>query len=321
METTQQTIFAGVDVAKDELEACVMPGEHRITVARNGEGVAKLLDFFKQHGVEGVIVESTGGYDRIVTAACLEAELQTCLINPSRAKHFGIALGLLAKNDRIDARTLALFGDRIRPRAMEKTSEKQQELHDLVTRRRQLVAMQTAEKNRRKQDPAKAAAKSIDTILAALAKQIDKLDAEIARRIEADDSWRDADDLLQSMPGVGKATSAALIAELPELGKLNRQAIASLVGLAPFDHDSGKMKGQRSIWGGRKTVRTALYMAALTAIRCNPTLKAFAERLKNAGKKFKVIVTAVMRKLLVTLNTMLKNNTPWNDSLATEIPQ
>jgi transposase len=321
METTQQTIFAGVDVAKDELEVCVMPGEHRITVARDGEGVAKLLDFFKQHGVEGVIVESTGGYDRIVTAACLEAELRTSLINPRQAKHFGIALGLLAKNDRIDARTLALFGDRIRPREMEKTPEKQQELHDLVTRRRQLVAMQAAEKIRRKQDTTKIAAKSIDAILAALAKQVDKLDTEIARRIEADDSWRITDSLLQSVPGVGEATSAALIAELPELGKLNRQQVASLVGLAPYDHDSGKMKGQRSIWGGRKTVRTALYMAALSALRCNPALRAFAERLKRAGKKFKVIITAVMRKLLVTLNTMLKNNAPWENSLASEISQ
>jgi len=321
MDTTQQTIFAGVDVAKDELEVCVLPGEHRITVARDGEGVAKLLDFFKQHGVECVIVESTGGYDRIVTAACLEAKLRTSLINPRQAKHFGIALGLLAKNDRIDARTLALFGDRIRPRTMEKTPEKQRELHDLVTRRRQLVAMQAAEKTRREQAATKLAKKSIAASLAFLEKQIAALDAEIARRIEADDSWRNTDGLLQSVPGVGEATSAALIAELPELGKLNRQAIASLVGLAPFDHDSGKMKGQRSIWGGRKTVRTALYMAALSAIRWNPKLRAFAERLKRAGKKFKVIITAVMRKLLVTLNTMLKNNTPWQDSLATEISQ
>lgn len=321
MDTTQQTIFAGVDVAKDELEACVMPGEHRITVARDGDGVAKLLEFFKQHSVEGVIVESTGGYDRIVTAACLEAKLQTCLINPRQAKHFGIALGRPAKNDRIDAQKLALYGDRIRPRAMEQTPEKQQELHDLVTRRRQLVAMQAAEKTRREHAATKPSKKSIAASLTFLEKQIAALDAEIARRIEADDSWRNTDGLLQSVPGVGKATSAALIAELPELGKLNRQQVASLVGLAPFDHDSGKMKGQRSIWGGRKTVRTALYMAALAALRCNPALRAFAQRLKRAGKKFKVIITAVMRKLLVTLNTMLKNNTPWQDKLASEISQ
>jgi transposase len=319
MDETQQTIYAGVDVAKEELVVCVLPGGQRITVDRDDQGLTKLLRFFQQHGVECVIVEATGGYEAAVTAACLEANLQTCLVNPRQVRDFARGMGRLAKNDRLDAEILALFGQCVRPPALEKTSEKQQQLNDLVTRRRQLVTMKTAETNRRQQATTKLAIRSLDASLAFLRKQIAKLDAEIARLIEADDSWRNSNDILRSMPGVGPTTSAALIAELPELGKLNRQQIASLVGLAPFDHDSGKMKGKRSIWGGRKSVRTALYMAALAAKRFNPKLKAFAERLKRAGKKNKVILTAVMRKLLVICNTMLKNNTHWQPNLASEI--
>jgi len=319
MESTQQTICAGVDVAKEELEACVMPGEHRITVARNDKGIASFLKFCQKHGVQCVIVESTGGYDRAVTAACHAANLPVSLVNPKRVTDFGRGLGWLHKNDRIDAKKLALYGQLAKPRCLEKLPENQQELNDLVTRRRQLIDMRTAETNRSKQTDSKRARESIGKVIAMFDEQVEQLDAEIARLIEDDDSWRNADSILKSVPGVGKATSAALIAELPELGKLNRQEIASLVGLAPFDHDSGKMKGQRSIWGGRKSVRTGLYMAALTSMRCNPILKVFAARLKRSGKKTKVVLTAVMRKLLVICNTMIKNNTHWQPNLASEI--
>jgi transposase len=317
--TAQPSILAGVDVAKEELEACVMPGEYRIKVKRDEQGIAEMLKFFRQQGVQHVIVESTGGYDRIVTAACLDAGLQVSLVNPRQPRDYAKSHGRLAKNDRIDAKMLALFGLHIRPRLYEQPAEKQQQLGDLVTRRRQLVAMKTAELNRREQATAKLAKKSIAASLTFLEKQIDALDAEIAKLINADDEWRKLDGILQSVPGIGETTSATLIAELPELGNLNRKEIASLVGLAPFDHDSGKMKGQRTIWGGRKSVRTILYMAALAAMRHNPTLKAFAERLKRSGKKFKVIITAVMRKLLVICNTIVKNNTQWNPELAPQI--
>jgi transposase len=317
--TAQPSILAGVDVAKEELEACVMPGEHRMKVKRDDQGIAKMLEFFRQHGVQCVIVESTGGYDRIVTAACLDAGLQASLVNPRQPRDYAKSHGRLAKNDRIDAKMLALFGLHIRPRLFEKPSEKQQQLGDLVTRRRQLIVMRTAELNRRDQATAKLAKKSIAASLTFLEKQIDTLDAEIAKLINADDEWRELDGILQSVPGVGETTSATLIAELPELGTLNRKEIASLVGVAPYDHDSGTMKGKRTIWGGRKSVRTVLYMAAMAAKRFNPALNAFAERLKRAGKKPKVIITAVMRKLLVICNTIVKNNTPWNPELAPKI--
>jgi transposase len=319
MDTTQQASFAGVDVAKDELEVCVMPGEHRLTVARDGQGLAKLVEFLKPLGVQSVIVEATGGYERQVVAACLDNDLRPCLVNPRQVRDFARGMGWLAKTDRLDAKALALFGEHARPRAVEKTPEKHRELNELVTRRRQVLLVQTAETNRLEKTTSKLARASIKAVLAVLAKQLDKLDEEIARLIQSDDSWRDVDRILQSVPGVGKATSAALIAELPELGALNRQAIASLAGLAPFSHDSGRMHGQRSIWGGRKTVRCALYMATVCGIRCNPIIKDFYTRLKQAGKKSKVALTACMRKLLVILNTMLKAKTTWNPALASQI--
>jgi transposase len=319
MDTTQQSVFAGVDVAKDELEVCVMPGEHRLTVARDDKGIDKLLEFFKGLGVQCVIVEATGGYEQTVAAACVNAGLQTCVVNPRQVRDFARGMGWLAKTDRLDAKVLALFGQVAKPRPIEKASEKSRELDELVTRRRQLLVVQTAEKNRLEKTTSKLACKSIDAVLVTIRKQVAKLDAEIARLIQSDDSWRDTDRILKTVPGVGPATSAALIAELPELGQLNRQAIASLVGLAPFSHDSGRMKGQRSIWGGRKTVRCALYMAVLSATRFNPAIKTFYFRLKQSGKKTKVAFTACMRKLLVILNTMLKSKTTWNQNLATQI--
>ena len=319
MDTTQQSVFAGVDVAKDELEACVMPSQQRLTVARDDKGIAKLLEFFKKAGVQCVIVEATGGYERRITGACLEAGLQTCLVNPRQVRDFARGMGWLAKTDRLDAQVLALFGHHAQPRPLVKSTGKQQELDQLVTRRRQLTNVQTAESNRREQTTSKLALKSIDALLATIRKQIAKVDAEIARLIEADDSWRNTDRILQSVPGVGQITSAALIASVPELGKLNRQAVASLVGLAPFNHDSGRKHGTRSIWGGRKTVRCALYMATLTATRFNTHIRAFYQRLKKAGKKTKVAITACMRKLLVILNTMLKTNTTWNAEIAAQI--
>jgi transposase len=227
-------------------------------------------------------------------------------------RDFAKALGRLAKTDKIDAETLALFAQCVQPRPTQKTPEKQQELDALVTRRRQLVSLRSMEKMRRPQAVHKTACRSIDKLLKVLDGQIAALDKAIARLIEADDDWRAKRDLIESVPGVGPTTSATLVAELPELGRLNRQEIASLAGLAPFNHDSGKYRGQRRIRGGRAPLRATLYMAALAAKRCNDALRTFAQRLHKAGKPFKVVMTACMRKLLTILNTLIRTGTPWH---------
>ena len=263
-------------------------------------------------GGQEVVVEATGRYERALVAELVNAGHRVAVVNPRQVRHFARALGQLAKTDRIDAHVLALFGQRMQPRETEKVSKIQEELQQLVVRRRQVIALRTAESNRLPQTTSKLAAKGIRKLLALLDKQLSELDAEIAKLVQSDDDWKAKDQIIQSVPGVGPVTSFALLAELPELGRLNRQQIAALVGLAPFNHDSGKLKGTRAIAGGRRSVRSALYMAALTARRFNPTLQRFAQRLERSGKRFKVVLTACMRKLLVTLNSMLRNNTPWN---------
>jgi transposase len=225
-------------------------------------------------------------------------------------------LGILAKTDRLDAQVLAKFAQHINPRMLREMPEQQQELVNLVVRRRQLLDLRTMETNRLKQALSQGASKemkkSLNKVLQTLESQIKIIDAAIAKLIDSDDDWREKSNLLQSTPGLGKVTAATLLAELPELGELNRQQIAALVGVAPFNDDSGRHQGGRHIAGGRTSVRNVLSMAALSATTHNPTIKAFAERLEKDGKKFKVVQTACMRKLLVILNTMLKNKTSWN---------
>ena len=235
------------------------------------------------------------------------------VVNPRQVRDFAKAIGQLAKTDKIDARVIAQFGKLTRPRAVVKTKELQGELDQLVTRRRQLIDTRTAEKNRQGQAVSKVVFKSIQRVLDALNKDIKALDREIEKLVQSDDDWKNRAKLLGTMPGIGEVTSATLIAELPELGDLNRQQISSLVGLAPFNRDSGTMRGKRSIFGGRRAVRSALYMAALSARRHNPAIAAFSKRLNEQGKPPKVIITACMRKILVILNTMVKTNSPWKN--------
>jgi transposase len=309
--------FVGIDVSKSKFDVVILPEGTRWTCTYDSEGIDQLLAQLPKHDCI-VVLEATGGYERRLAAELIDAGRQTAIVNPRQVRDFARGIGVLAKNDRIDARVLATYAQHAKLRLVEKRSEKQQELTALVVRRRQLVALQNAESNRLEQTTVKLAAKSIRHVLDLLRKELKKLDAEIARLIEADDDWRNKAELLQSVPGVGPGTSASLVAELPELGKLNRQQIASLVGLAPFSRDSGQFRGQRSIWGGRGAVRSALYMAAFNAKRCNPVIRAFAERLQQAGKRAKVILTACMRKLLVILNTMVRNQATWK---TTVVPQ
>jgi len=307
--------FVGIDVSKNKFDVVILPKGTRLTCPYDREGIDQLLA--QLAGLDCIVVlEATGGYERRLAAELVEAGHRTAIANPRQVRDFARGIGVLAKNDRIDARVLAIYAQHVKLRLAENRSETQQELTALVVRRRQLVALQNAESNRLAQTTVKLAAKSIRHVLDMLRKELKKLDAEIARLIEADDDWRNKSELLQSVPGVGPGTSASLVAQLPELGKLNRQQIASLVGLAPFSRDSGQFRGQRSIWGGRGSVRSALYMAAFNAMRCNPVIRTFADRLKQSGKRAKVILTACMRKLLVILNTMLRNQTTWKTTVA-----
>jgi transposase len=307
----------GIDVSKAKFDVMILPQGTRLTCAYDVQGIDELRAALPPDCV--VVLEATGGFERRLVAELIDVGHRVAIANPRQVRDFARGLGVLAKNDRVDARVLAIYAQHVKLRWQDKPAEKQQELTALVVRRRQLLALQTAESNRWEQVTVKRAKKSVSHMLDVLRKEIKDLDAEIARLIADNDDWRGKSDLLQSVPGVGPGTSASLVAELPELGKLNRQQIASLVGLAPFSRDSGQFRGQRSIWGGRGSVRTALYMAAFNAKRCNPVIRAFADRLQRAGKRPKVILTACMRKLLVILNTMVRNHTTWKSSVTLQI--
>ena len=318
MDGTPQTFatFVGIDVAKDHFDVHSLPQGSSRTLPYNAKGLRLLLDGLRPLGHCLIVLEATGGYERSLIATLIDAQFAVALVNPRQVRDYARGIGRLAKTDRIDAAVLARFAREVQPYPLAKTPEKQRELDELVGRRRQLIDLQTAESNRRETTTGKLARQSIHQVLKVLAGQIERLDAAIAALIESDDDWRQRRQLLESVPGIGTVTSVTLIAELPELGHLNRQEIAALVGVAPFNHDSGKLRGSRSIYGGRASVRQCLYMAALSAQRCNPILHRFAERLKKAGKKFKIVITACMRKLLVLLNVMVKTNTHWKLEIA-----
>jgi transposase len=307
--------WVGIDVAKDTLDAYWELGEeaNRRSVSNTPDGFAALIKELPAPEQARIVAEATGGYERSLVAALVEANYRVAIVNPRQVRDFAKALGILAKTDRLDAQVLARFGRQMEPRILEEDPSKRAELTQLISRRRQLIDLRTMETNRLQQASARIPQKSIQKVLKLLAKEIEQIDTEIAKLLESDDDWRAKIALLTSTPGVAKVTSATLVAELPELGRLNRQAIASLVGLAPFNDDSGRHRGTRRIAGGRAAVRHVLYMATLSARRFNPAIRAFAERLAAQGKKPKVIMIACMRKLLVILNTMIKNNTPWEN--------
>jgi len=309
---TRSNVFVGIDVAKDSFDVAVLPGEQSASFSYDDAGLEQLLQWLRPHGICLIVLEATGGLERRIAGELIDAGHQVAIVNPRQVRDFARGTGKLAKTDRIDAFVLARFAQQVQPRITEKASEKQVELAALVTRRRQLQSLAVAESNRRETARSSSARKSVEKHWEWLRKEVARIDAEIARLIAADETWRGQAERLKSVPGVGPATSAMLVAELPELGRLNRREISALVGLAPYNHDSGKLRGKRSIWGGRISVRSALYMAALTARRCNPIIRAFADRLQQAGKPFKVILTACMRKLLIILNALAKKHQAWS---------
>lgn len=305
-------MFIGIDVSKNALDVALSPESKPFRVTNDREGVQKIVAQLPSPGACLVTLEGSGGYERLVIAELLDRGHRVAMANPRQVRDFAKGLGILAKTDAIDATVLAKFGQVAKTHCLEKPSGSQAELQQLVERRRQLIELRTAETNRLQQTSSKVARRSIETVLKTLEKQIETLEAELLRLVDQHPDWKKKADILTSTPGIGNITAMSLLADLPELGQLSREAITALVGLAPFNHDSGQLKGQRAIWGGRADVRTTLYMAALSAIRCNDPIKSFYSRLRTAGKPFKKSITACMRKMLVILNTMLKSDSLWN---------
>ena len=310
------SVVVGIDVAKATLDCHVDPSGQRFQLANDDKGIAQLLTRLRPLQIQLVVIEATGRLHRHVAAELLQAGIPVALVNPQRARQYARSIGKLEKTDRVDAQTLAGFGRAAQHQRLEKPSEKQVELNDLISRRRALVMMRVAEKNRLAEaHQPKLAKEQAEELLLLIKKQIQDIDDAIAQIIDDDDHWKRLLEIITSIPGVSTGTANQLLADLPELGKLNRQQIAKLAGVAPLANDSGPRRGQRCIQGGRQPVRNALYMAAFNAIKYCERFKRYAKHLTEAGKPFKLVVTAAMRKLLITLNQMVKTNSTYNREL------
>jgi transposase len=303
-------VFVGVDVAKDALDVAVRPSGESWSGANDETGIAALVARLRPLGPALIVCEATGGFERAAIGALAAAGLPVVVANPRQVRDFARATGQLAKTDQLDAGILALFAERVRPASRPLPDDAAHLLDAVLTRRRQLLEMLTAEKNRLGFAP-KPLHRGILAHIRWLERQLDDVTKELAALIEASPVWRAKDDLLQSVPGVGPIVSYTLLGELPELGTLSHKQIAALAGVAPLARDSGTLRGKRMIWGGRASVRTALFMAALCGRRWNPALKVFYDRLIAAGKPKKVAIIACARKLLTILNAMVRSNTPW----------
>lgn len=306
--------FAGIDVSKMHLDLAVRSKEE-VTTERfenTSDGIDQLTERLKKNAPKRIVLEATGGFERPVSAVLASANLPVAVVNPRQVRDFAKATGRLAKTDVIDAGVLALFAERIRPEVRPVPSQEQQAFSALVTRRRQILAMQGAERNRLQTAPSQTVRADIEAHLRFLQKRLQETERRLTEAVEASAMWREEERLLCSAPGVGEVTAHTLMAQLPELGEANRQEIAKLVGIAPLNQDSGQRRGQRTCWGGRSEVRATLYMATLAAIRFNKRIRDFYHRLVERGKPKKVARVAAMRKLLVILNTMVKNNTTWD---------
>jgi transposase len=312
------SVFVGIDVAKDKLDVCMRSDGQPLdvlVVENSPSGIEQLVRRLGALPVRRVVLEATGRYQRRVAADLLAAEIPVSVVNPRQARDFAKALGKLAKTDAIDAAVLAEFARLEHLRPAQRVTQEQDRLHDLVARRRQVTQMLAMEQTRLLQSSEKLTARLIGKVVRVLEQQREDLDRAIAKLIESDDDWKNRRDLLASVPGVGQTTASQLVAEMPELGKLSRQQIAALVGVAPLNRDSGTMRGQRRIFGGRANVRRGLYMATLTAMTWNPVIQRFAQRLRAAGKPYKVLAVACMRKLLTILNILLRENRPWQATI------
>ena len=309
-----EQIYVGIDVAKDRLDVHVRPGGEAFAVARDGEGVANLVDRLRVLAPALIVSEATGGFEQVVAGSLASAGLPVVVVNPRQIRDFARALGRLAKTDRLDAEVIALFAERVRPELRPLADERARLLGELVARRRQVVEMITAEGNRARQLESRRLKKRIERHRLILQEELTEIEQELDTTIRGTPIWRESEDLLKSVPGVGNTLARSLIADLPELGTLDRKKIAALVGVAPFNRDSGTLRGRRAVWGGRSAISATLYMAALVATRCNPVIRTFYRRLLAAGKPKKLALTACMRKLLTILNAILRDRTPWQSA-------
>lgn len=309
---SQSSLFVGIDIAKDKLDLATSDNDRVAAFDNDPAGHRRIVERLLASKPVCIVIESTGGYEWPLIQALLEADLPVAHVNPTYVRHLAIGLKILAKTDPIDARVLVRYAQLAQPVLLEKTTKNQAELAALVTCRRQLSQTLTQQSNRRAMTRSTAALKAIDKVVATLEHQIVGLDGAIRKLIDSDDHFKDLDRLLRTVPGIGPVASATLVSQMPELGKTDRRQAPALLGVVPYNHDSGKLKGQRSIFGGRVEPRCVTYMATLAAIRCNPIIKAFAERLRAKGKKAKVVIVACMRKLIILINAMIRDGLEWN---------
>lgn len=314
MDTTPT--FVGIDVRRDSLDGALRPGGEVLHLANDEAGIAELVAQVQHLSPTLIVLEATGGLEMPVTSALAAAGLAVAVVNPRQVRDFAKAIGQLAKTDALDARVLAHFAEVVRPTPRPLPDAEARALAALVRRRRQVIAMLAAEQQRRRTTPMLVRPR-LDAHIAWLQAERDDLDQQVRQCIRQSPVWREDDDLLQSVPGVGPVLAATLLAELPELGQLNRTQIAALVGVAPLNCESGTLRGRRIVWGGRAQVRAVVWMGALTGVRHNPMLRRFYERLLAVGKPKKVALTACMQKLLTILNALLQHRTPWREPAST----
>ena len=308
-------VYVGIDVSKAWLDIGVHPGQESWRIENTQKGIRKLIKRFQSMPIENIVVEATGGYEAQLVDELSLAALPVSRVNPGRVRKFAQGLNWFAKTDKIDAKVLALFGEKAQPRRVVLPSAAEKRLSALLKRRKQVLDMLTAEQNRRELAEKDVQA-YIEKVIQVLKKQLEDLEAQIQDLIEKTPELKQKLDLLQSVPGVGPVLSATLVSQVPELGKCDRKEIAALAGLAPFNHDSGKKHGKRMIHGGRPFIRNVLYMATISATRFNPVIKAMYQRLLKAGKQKKVAIVACMRKLLTILNAIIRTQTPWQPAFS-----
>ncbi|MCP4411117.1 MAG: IS110 family transposase [Gammaproteobacteria bacterium] len=311
----QKEINVGVDTGKDQLDIYIRPLDIFFTVSNDVKGIKKAIKEIKKYDVTRIIIEATGRLEFAFVSACSKANLPFVIVNPAHIRRFAGALGQLAKTDKLDAQIIAHYGEAMQPGLSQLRSELMQRMSDLLARRRQLLRMQTMEKNRMKIMP-KAIASSIKPILTALKNQLIKIDRKLEKLILDCDEYKAKNDIIQSMPGVGKVVAYSLLSNMPELGIITNKQAAALVGVAPVNRESGRYKGKRRIRGGRYQVRTVMFMAMMSAMQCNPVFKATYEKMVDAGKPKKVAIIACVRKMVVILNTMVRDGVYWDPKMS-----